>query len=210
MSDKLTDNLEKDLNNTVEQVVINTVEITTPKIELYKAIANFNRLYIERNIRIEKTSKNPFLGNKYADLNSINNAILGILTEANLVFIVDIDEDEMKGSLVEITSGQFVSSKRSLSSFYMNRKGDPQNTLPLSVQEFGSMITYLTRYFLKSILNLSTDEEDDGNAASNTKPKLSPTEKTLYKGKLSKKEITIEELKEKYNISKDEERMLLN
>ncbi len=210
MSDKLTDNLEKDLNNTVEQVVINTVEITTPKIELYKAIANFNRLYIERNIRIEKTSKNPFLGNKYADLNSINNAILGILTEANLVFIVDIDEDEMKGSLVEITSGQFVSSKRSLSSFYMNRKGDPQNTLPLSVQEFGSMITYLTRYFLKSILNLSTDEEDDGNAASNTKPKLTPTEKTLYRGKLSKKEITIEELKEKYNISKDEEKMLLN
>ena len=52
---KRMDNLEKELNSTLEKIVTNTVEITSPKIELYKAILVFNRLYVERNIRIESS-----------------------------------------------------------------------------------------------------------------------------------------------------------
>lgn len=50
-----------------------------------------------------------------------------------------------------------------------------------SPQEIGSLITYMKRYALSAALGVSTDDDDDGNAATNTiKPKQqSPAEEAL-------------------------------
>ena len=203
------ENLVEDLNNILQLNVDKELSVSNGKTHLYKAILKFNRLCIDRNIRIEKTAKNPHLGNKYANLDGIIDAISLAMTDADLIYTGEIEGDEFVGSIIEVHFGQSIASRRKLNTFYINRKNDPENKLPLTIQEFGSMITYLRRYFLSSLLNLSTDEEDDGNAGSGTKPKLGTTEKIQFKTKLAKKEVTIEELKEKYAISRDDEKFLL-
>ena len=61
------------------------------------------------------------------------------------------------------TSGQWIAER-----FYMKPiKADPQ--------AYGSVITYQRRYALSAILGLNTDEDDDGNKASEpTKVKANP------------------------------------
>jgi hypothetical protein len=106
---------------------------------------------------IPKEANNPFFKSKYADLASIIKTIQPVLAKHGLS-VVHTLEDADTGIRVRTTllhkSGQFLSGVMQM----RPTKDDPQ--------AFGSATTYAKRYGLSAVLNLATDEDDDGNAAS--------------------------------------------
>lgn len=104
--------------------------------------------------KISKTEDNPFFKSKYADLPAILDAIREPLANNGLSFAqFPTGENEMTTILMH-ESGEFLQG-----TFKMTpSKNDPQGQ--------GSVITYQRRYALSAILGLNTDEDDDGNAAS--------------------------------------------
>ncbi len=105
---------------------------------------------------VKKTETNPFFKSKYADLTAVLNAIKEPLEKAGLAFVQFPDGDGLTTMLMHALSGEWM-----------------QATLPLKLvkqdaQGQGAAITYLRRYSLGSILGLITEEDDDGNKASQT------------------------------------------
>lgn len=120
---------------------------------LIKAKPNF--------LPIRKDRKNPHLGNYYATLDSILAAVDGPLAEQGLAIIFRVTDD---GSAVEAVliheSGESYSS------------GPHKMILgKQTMQEVGSAETYAKRYSAGAVLGIVADEDDDGNAASGTKPR---------------------------------------
>lgn len=116
-------------------------------------------------------------GNKehrFSTLKDIEDAITGAYTAQSLSVRHQVLAVPMNGQLSNVLrttiehapSGEFVSSI-----IAMENAGGPQNT--------GSQITYYRRYNLISLLNLESDDEDDGNAAQGNKgDKAAPKTKT--------------------------------
>jgi len=106
---------------------------------------------------VPKEANNPFFKSKYADLASIIKTIQPVLAKHGLS-VVHTLEDADTGLLVRTTllhkSGQYISGVMRM----RPTKDDPQ--------AYGSATTYAKRYGLSAVLNLATDEDDDGNAAS--------------------------------------------
>lgn len=106
---------------------------------------------------VNKDSENPFFKSSYADLSSILQAVVPLLTENDLAIIQPMRVEN--GVTILVTkiihsSGDFLQSEMILPSH-----ADPQ--------KFGSLITYYKRYQLQAILGVSTkDEDDDANHAS--------------------------------------------
>lgn len=106
---------------------------------------------------VKKDASNPFFKSKYASLENIIEAIRKPLEEVGLSFSqFPTGENELSTILMH-TSGEFLQSTVKMS---------PKDNTP---QGQGSAITYMRRYSLSAVLGLSTEEDDDGNAAS--KPK---------------------------------------
>lgn len=110
-----------------------------------------------------KDSSNPFFKSKYADLTSVWNSCRTPLADNNLSVIQTMDS--LDGHLVLITtlahsSGQWMRSIIPLNPV----KNDPQS--------MGSIISYMRRYSLAAICGVTTDEDDDGNAASDTSARI--------------------------------------
>jgi hypothetical protein len=103
---------------------------------------------------IPKSADNPFYKSKYVPLDKILSGIQEPLKKANLSFVqFPHGENELTTRIIH-TSGQWMED-----TFYMKPvKSDPQ--------AYGSVITYQRRYALSAILGLNTDEDDDGNKAS--------------------------------------------
>lgn len=105
-----------------------------------------------------KDKENPHFRSKYADLDAIWDACRESLTENGLSVIQTHGSDQsgafLKTLLVH-SSGQFISSITPL-------------ILPdrATMQQLGSAITYARRYSLASIVGVTSDEDDDGNAVS--------------------------------------------
>ena len=102
---------------------------------------------------------NPFLKNKYADLGAIIQSAKPVLAKHGLS-VSQLAESEA-GSIGVTTmlmhsSGEWVASTISLP--ISDEKGKS------SAQVAGSVITYLRRYALASVLGLYADEDCDGNA----------------------------------------------
>lgn len=100
---------------------------------------------------------NPFFKNKYADLQSVWDAIRSCFSKNGLSITQTVHTDE-KGSYLLTgllhSSGQWI-----LSSIKLNPvKQDPQG--------LGSAISYARRYALSAIAGVCSDEDDDANAAS--------------------------------------------
>ena len=130
--------------------------------ESIKEIANALLVFHDEVNSIPKTATNPFFKSKYVPLDKILTAIMKPLKTANLSFMqFPTGENELE-TIIMHTSGEWMSA-----SFKMKaEKSTPQ--------AYGSVITYQRRYALSSILGLNTDEDDDGNNASDekkTKPK---------------------------------------
>lgn len=109
----------------------------------------------------KKKAANPFFKSKYADLNSVVDAVRIPFAENGLSYSqFPIMEDGRVGveTILMHSSGEWISSKLVLPM----AKQDPQAA--------GSAITYARRYALQAIAGIPA-EDDDGNAATRSQPR---------------------------------------
>jgi hypothetical protein len=103
-----------------------------------------------------KDSTNPFFKSKYADLSSVWSACKTPLTKNGLSVLQTMEPRDGQLTLVTTlahSSGQWIRSFLPI----ISQKQDAQS--------IGSAITYMRRYSLAALVGVTTDEDDDGNAA---------------------------------------------
>lgn len=108
-----------------------------------------------------KGTTNPFLKNKYADLNAVREAVIPTLNKYGIAVLqplVTIDGKNYVKTLLLHESGQ---TMESLTEIIYARQNDAQAQ--------GSGITYARRYGLQSLVCIGADD-DDGNNASTPAP----------------------------------------
>ena len=133
---------------------------------------------------IKFDSKNPFLKNDYASLGAIIAGARPVIAKHGLsVSQLTFGEDGVAGveTVLMHTSGEWISS--SISMPVGEEKGKS------SAQVAGSIVTYLRRYSLASILGIYSDEDGDGNKV---EPERKPTRAALPKEKPVDDPMTIE------------------
>jgi len=110
-----------------------------------------------------KDSANPFFKSKYADLSSVWDSCREVLSKNGLAVVQLGDgtggDDVSLVTVLTHSSGQWISGRLCV----RLDKG--------TAQAIGSAITYFRRYGLSAIVGVST-EDDDGQAASHTKPNV--------------------------------------
>ena len=119
--------------------------------ELYKALAGFHKHFTT----VEKDAENPFHESSYASLSQILNVTRPILNEQGLILIqLPISGTKensicIKTRLIHVETGQFIES-------------NSISLIPpkLEAQGYGSLMTYLKRYQITSLLGLSFSEDD--------------------------------------------------
>jgi hypothetical protein len=104
---------------------------------------------------IKKDGENPHYRSKYATLDTIMDTVRPVLTKHGLAIL-----QSQNATRLLHTSGEWVQVAVDLA---------PESGTP---QAYGSAMTYARRYGVSAILGLSTEEDDDGNAA--TTPKQAP------------------------------------
>lgn len=110
---------------------------------------------------IQKNKTNPHLKNKYADLGSIFDAVQPALLANNIMLMQACGKAEL---------GVTVSTRLVHASGEWIDYGEI--VLPVdkaTAQAVGSALTYAKRYALSAALSIFADDDDDGNAASQTK-----------------------------------------
>ena len=119
-----------------------------------------------------KDSANPFFKSKYADLASVVEAIRSAFSANGLSYIQTVEPSDKEEVRVETTllhaSGEWISCG--------------VLALPVSkvdAQGYGSALTYARRYSLSAAAGISTELDDDGNAASAAKPTVDYTKHLL-------------------------------
>jgi hypothetical protein len=100
----------------------------------------------------KKTKTNPHFRTKYADLADVIDAVKDGLAKNDLAVIQGVDDKFLKTTLVH-KSGEFIETKTPL---YLDKQ---------TMQGLGSALTYARRYALSALLNVASDEDDDGNGA---------------------------------------------
>lgn len=159
-----------------------------------------------------KSSSNPYFNKKYADINSVREAILPLLNEQNICVlqpIVNIDGKNFVKTIFLHESGEEISG---LTEIIYSKQNDAQSQ--------GSGITYARRYGLQSLACIGA-EDDDGNSASNPNkdntenkkehlPELKKEHERFEKVKqaLVDKKTTIEVVKKTFSISEELEKEL--
>lgn len=114
-----------------------------------------------------KDSANPHYGSTFASLGSVLDAVKPVFAKHGLAILQMPAhvEDGMAGleSMIVHESGEWISETASAPTpVTYTKSGDPR---PPDAQSVGSVITYLRRYSLAAIAQI-TQEDDDGNAAS--------------------------------------------
>lgn len=147
----------------------------------------------------KKGATNPFFKSKYADLNAIREAVIPTLNENGITVlqpIVHVDGKNFVKTILLHESGELLDS---LTEIIYNKQNDAQAQ--------GSGISYARRYALQSFVCVGADD-DDGNKASHTKIKEKATSEILKKAKSLK--YTIEQIKSKYEVTKEQEQEFNN
>jgi len=103
---------------------------------------------------VAKDSENPFFKSSYADLSSILQTVVPVLSSCGIAVIqpmrIDNDKTILITKLIH-SSGEALESE-----MILPHHADPQ--------KYGSLITYYKRYQLQAMLGVSTTEDDnDGN-----------------------------------------------
>jgi hypothetical protein len=137
-----------------------TTEIALALVNFHKAVG-----------KIKKDATNPFLKSKYAELPAILEAINEPLNSSGLTVVHFPEVGNLLTTRLLHISGEWMQA-----SFEMKGTETPQAQ--------GSAITYARRYVTSALLNLTIDEDDDGNAASGKtmpakRPAGTPTNKPL-------------------------------
>ena len=120
---------------------------------IFTALSKFH----EEVGKIKKSSTNPHFKNKYADVNTVLDAIREPLRSAGLCFVQLPQQGGLKTILATLEGDEQIES---FLEYELSKK---------DMQGLGSAITYARRYALVSMLGLEA-EDDDGNEAS--KPKM--------------------------------------
>jgi len=103
---------------------------------------------------VSKDSENPFFKSSYADLSSILQAIMPVLSANGLALSQPMKVQD--GGTILITRLIHESGESLESEMILPSHADPQ--------KFGSLISYYKRYQLSALLSISTkDEDNDGN-----------------------------------------------
>lgn len=122
-----------------------------------------------------KGAENPFFKSKYADLNSILEAVSDLLEAEGVMILQPVHTDGTQNlvttRLLHVESGEFVDSTMKL------------ELTKLTMQELGSAVSYARRYTLQSLLTLQA-EDDDGNKSS----KPAKKEGTVTRGSFKREE----------------------
>ena len=181
------------------------IKTATEKIKELNELANTLTLHQKLHrakLAIGKVTKNATSHHsKYADLNAILSTVEPVLLENGLLLIQPIQGNSVCTQIVDIDSGAMLESCMDL----------PQGVNP---QNMGSAITYYRRYTLQSALSLQA-VDDDGEKASKDEPVKEVVKETLSTerfnnalAKIKAKEFTVEELKSKFHLTKEQEAQL--
>lgn len=95
-----------------------------------------------------KDSKNPFFKSKYADFNSVREAVVPALNANGIMVMQPIVNGSVRTMLIH-TSGEFVGCETPI---VVSKEKDPQ--------ALGSAISYARRYGLSSLLAVGTEDDD--------------------------------------------------
>jgi hypothetical protein len=168
--------------------------------------ANETQLSLHQKVHRAKLTIGKIIKNaqshhsKYADLNAIMAEVEPVLLENGLLLLQPIHDNAVCTQIIDIDSGDMLESCMSL----------PQNVNP---QQMGSAISYYRRYTLQACLSLQA-VDDDGQQASKEQPSetkkesLSDTRFKAALAKIASNEYTVEELKDKFYLSKEQEAQL--
>jgi hypothetical protein len=180
----------------------NKIEVS-PKLALLKKIAK-----VKFDLgKINKTLINPFYNSHYFDINLLIEHVEESLTLNDLLLLQPIIDGYVVSQIIDLETGEVNES-----SLKLPELNDPQ--------KIGSCITFYRRYALQSQLGIQA-EDDDGNKASgktspgnkSDQPKkdwLNPgTPKWKDAVQFLKGDGTIDKIKKKYNISKENETKLI-
>ena len=150
---------------------------------------------------VKKNAKNPHFKNTYADLNALIDAVEPILLEKGLIMLQPIKDGKVYTQIIDIDTFDMIESWIDLS---------PN----LTAQALGSQITYFRRYQISAILSLMADD-DDGHKASVPQPiskeilQVGSTNFIRCVDALKDGKGTIEQIKAKYNVSNEVEKILI-
>ena len=150
---------------------------------------------------VKKNAKNPHFKNTYADLNALIDAVEPILLEKGLIMLQPIKDGKVYTQIIDIDTFESVESCIDLS---------PN----LTAQALGSQITYYRRYTLQSLMSLQSDD-DDGQKASTPQPivkevlQVGSTNFIRCLDAIKEGKGTIEQIKAKYNVSAEIEKLLI-
>ena len=149
--------------------------------------------------KVTKNATNPHFKKAYADINALIDAVEPILLENGLLLLQPIQGNNVCTQIIDIDSGTMIESCMEL----------PTNLTP---QQMGSAITYFRRYTLQSSMSLQSVDDDANMAEQAVKQ---PVKETLsadrFAGALTKiaaGEYTVEQLKSKFNLTKEQEAQL--
>lgn len=146
---------------------------TSPSIkEISAALGSFQA----EGVTVKKDGINPHFKSTFATLDNMLDTIREPLAKHGLSFAQFPDGDGLTTILMH-TSGEWMKSTAHLNM----DKQTPQGQ--------GSAITYLRRYSLAAALGIATEEDDDGNTASQTPQKARSATKTRDTVLESKKRI---------------------
>jgi hypothetical protein len=116
----------------------------------------------KRGIKIPKSSKNPFLKSKYADLSTILDHIQGPLADDGLTIVqMPVGEHELCTKLIH-ESGEYIESTYKMQPLE-SVIDSATKAKAITPQSIGSVITYQRRYAIGAMLNLNIDDDVDGN-----------------------------------------------
>lgn len=125
--------------------------------------------------KLEKSGKNNFFKTQngvhtYSTLENIFDSCKDALRDNKLSLHYTLTfEDNIQyliTTLTHIDTDEAINSKSAI------------GTVQSTPQQIGSGITYFRRYHIQAMLNLEADFDDDGNIASNVKPKQQSTTQT--------------------------------
>jgi hypothetical protein len=181
------------------------IKTATEKIKELNELSNTLTLHQKLHrakLAIGKVTKNAMSHHsKYADLNAILSTVEPVLLENGLLLIQPIQGNSVCTQIVDINySGAMIESCMEL----------PQGITP---QQMGSAITYYRRYTLQSALSLQA-VDDDGQHASKEQPTETKKESLSTErfnnalAKIASNEFTVEELKAKFYLTKEQEAQL--
>jgi hypothetical protein len=145
----------------------------------------------------KKGSTNPFFKSKYADLNSIREAVIPVLNSNGISVLQPIVHTDGKNFVKTILLHESGELMESLTEIVYNKINDAQAQ--------GSGISYARRYALQSFVCVGADD-DDGQRAVQNKPNAS--KEVMQKAKEAN--ATIEQIKSKYSVSAELEQYFIN